>query len=86
MPLYQFTNSRGEMRDFLAGAETATVQADGERWDKCRVQPFAIAGGVRQLSQKEEVLRGYYREECSGRPWRSRYSKQQVKNIWSDER
>ena len=86
MPLYHFSNARGETREFLAGPEIRVLRADGQRWERCGVQPFAIASRMRPLTQKEEVVRGYYREECTGRPWRSRFSKQHIKNIWSDER
>ena len=86
MPLFNFTNSRGATREFLADTGTRELQVGGEHWHRCPVQPFAISIATRPLSQKEEVLRGYYREECSGRPWQSRFSKQKLKQIWSDER
>ena len=86
MPLFNFTNHRGVTREFLAKPGTRALQAGGEHWHRCPVQLFAISGASRPLGQKEEVLRGYYREECSGRPWQSRFSKQRLKQIWSDER
>jgi len=33
------------------------------------------------MNQKEQVMRGYYKQECSGQ-WRSSYSKDTVKRVW----
>jgi|GEM_PF-5334171 len=32
---------------------------------------------------KHDVLKGYYQEECKGGPWKSKYTKEQIKKAWS---
>lgn len=85
MPLFTYTNRSGQSREFLVRATQDRLVVDGVEWVKTPVQAFAVAGARPLPTQREQVLDGYYREECAGRPWRSHFSKNQIKRIWSDE-
>ena len=84
MPNYTFTNDKGESRDFMAKCTETVLIADGEKWKRDEVQSIQVAGAARGMDSREEVKRGYYREECvKGSRFKSRFPKSRIKRIWS---
>lgn len=87
MPVYDY-----EILDPVTGdvLETVSIPRLIEARDRislrrCTVpNSIAIAGAARLPTQRDEVLSGYYREECRhGSRFRSSYTKKQIADIWS---
>lgn len=84
MPLYTFTNEKGEEREELVSSSTRFIEEDGETWRRQEVSMVMPVGFRTDPSTMEsQVKRGYAEtERRQGARWKSGYSKKQIKKIW----
>jgi len=89
MPLYEFENTQtGERREFIAPVGTGHMRRRDGNWKRAMTPnrisiPTATRG---EVSQKKEVLAGYYEKECrEGSQFASRFSKQQIARTWAND-
>ena len=83
MPLIEFIGPSGERIERLVDGHVREVTERGRRYHRAPVQSFSVHRGLGQVDQRDEVFRGYYREEClNGSRFRSKYSKGEIKKAW----
>lgn len=82
-PTYEFIGPHGERIERRVRTGVRDVVARGRRYHRAPVQAFAVVGMRGQPDQKDEVFRGYYREELKhGARFPSKYSKETIKRAW----
>jgi hypothetical protein len=82
MALIEFIGPAGERVERLTRHDTRTIKVRGRLYQRAPVQSFAVRT-LRDVDQKDQVLTGYYREECQkGSRFRSKFSKAQIKRAW----
>lgn len=83
MPLVEFIGPTGERIERLVHGQVRELTVRGRRYHRAPVQAFSVHRGLGQPDQKDEVFRGYYREELlKGSRFRSKYTKAQIKRAW----
>lgn len=90
MPLYDYATRDGKRRVSLirpVDARNLPVFDGSEKLERITVPArigVVIGGGKTPLgSHGDQVLRGYYREECKqGSRFRSEFSAEQIKRAW----
>jgi len=85
MPLYVYENDKGERIEELRLPKDKDKCPNGFKRITAP-QPISLTGvASNPASMKEGVLKGYYKQECSGGSrWKSEFSKKQIKNAWSN--
>lgn len=82
-PTYDFIGPNGERIERRVHAGVREVVTRGRRYRREPVQAFSVVGMRGQPDQKDEVYRGYYREELKhGARFPSKYSKRQIQRAW----
>jgi hypothetical protein len=87
MPIYDFQNRAGDVREFIVPATVSEIDEGGAKW--CRVYTPTVPGlvGIPQPKPNADgaAIAGYkHMEDRDGSRFRSRYTKKQLKKIWSE--
>jgi hypothetical protein len=86
MPLFIFTNKRGDRREVLLPQAEDHILADGQVWTREKVASFAFTGQASAPTMGTEVLRGYREQEIiMGSRFRSRMPAETVKKVWAND-
>ena len=83
MPLIEFIGPNGERVERLLNRSVPSIQERGRVYHRSPVHRFALSGVRRDQTQAEKVFAGYYREECRGGRFRSKFTKAQIKRAWA---
>lgn len=84
MPLYEFTRPDGMKVEALAPSGCLSLVIDGQQCHRDLTPQRTSIHGMRPdpHRQEEQIRRGYYRQEQKGGPWRSKFSKNQIRRTW----
>lgn len=85
MPLYVYENDMGERIEELRLSKDRDRCPDGFTRVETP-QPISFTGNsANPTNMKDGVLKGYYKQECDhGSRWKSEFSKNQIKQAWSN--
>jgi hypothetical protein len=86
MPLFDFIAADGAIIERLTPHNQTSVVEGGKKYVRATVSRIRIGGVVKPSNQKQEVLAGYYNCECQqGSRFRSKYSKETIKQAWEHD-
>ena len=85
MPLYEYINSEHGLKVTLVRSMAERDLPVVLQFNRVEVPSSVSVVGFAENTNttKHDVLKGYYKEECKGGKWRSRYTKEQIKKAWS---
>ena len=91
MPIYTYQPENADdgtepVERMYAYPPPEKLRIDGVWYARSAVEPIAVVGLKPQPAQGDEVLRGYYDQECAlGSRFRTRLPTETIKRAWKDD-